>query len=126
MRTLGDWLKRYAESCADTEYVTYPGEQMVFHPEHGFFTFIFDAEERVLLIPKMCGDGRYWRKTIHEMVAATRHLGTRGVYCCTKRSPGAFTRLFGGEVVKTETREDGTVLSYIFITPENSKEKGGD
>ena len=94
-------------------------------PEHGFFTYIFDPEERVLLIPKICGDGKFWRKLIHGMVAATRCLGVRGVYCCTKRNPRAFTRLFGGRVVKTETRENGAVLSYIFITLEDSREKGG-
>jgi hypothetical protein len=124
--SLDEWLRIYREHDSDTEYVSYPGELRVGDEEHGFFTYMFDAENLVLLIPKMCGDGRHWRKLIFTMVAATRHLGVIGVYCCTKRNPRAFMRLFGGTLVKQETKDNGQVLSYILITPENAGWRGGD
>jgi hypothetical protein len=118
-----EWIRVYEERDSDTEYVTYPGEQMAWHPMHGFFTYFFDPETRLITIPKMCGDGKYWRKVIFEMAQMTRQLlGTRGVYCCTKRNPKAYMRILGGELVKQEHRDDGTVLSYIFITFGNTKE----
>jgi hypothetical protein len=123
--TLDEWIRIYEERDSDTEYVTYPGERLVWDKDHGFFTFMFDPEERVILIPKMCGDGKYWRERVYEMAAAARHLGVRGVYCCTKRNSEAFTRLFGGRVVKRETKENGQALSYILITAEDAKWKDG-
>jgi hypothetical protein len=125
--TLGEWLRIYAERDSDTEYVTEPGERMVWDAEHGFFTFMFDPLERLILIPKMCGDGKYWRKAIYEMYLRARGggIGVRGVYCCTKRNPKAYMRILGGELVKQETKENGQVISYILITGENTKERGG-
>ncbi len=114
------------ERDSDTEYVLTPGERVVWHPMHGFFTYTYDAASGEVLIPKMCGDGKYWRKLIYALVLAT---DARGVYCCTKRNPRAFMRVFGGTLVKMTHEYDfrtgrETTLWYLFITPEDAK--GGD
>jgi hypothetical protein len=119
-----EWIQAYVDRDSDTEYVTEPGEVMVWDETHGFFTYLFDAESRLLVIPKMCGDGKHWRKLIYRMYRATRGepWWTRGVYCCTKRNPKAYMRILGGRVVKREIKANGQVLSFILISPEDTKE----
>ena len=128
-KTLEEWIAVYEERDSDTDYVLSPGERVVFDPMHGFFTFVFDPQAKEILIPKMCGNGKHWRKCIYEMVLASRHLGVKGAYCCTKRNPRAYMRILGGELVKMEHTYDfrtgkETTLWYIFITPGDSKERG--
>jgi hypothetical protein len=124
-KSRGEWIQAYVDRDSDTEYVTYPGEEMKWDEEHGFFTYLYDAESRLLAIPKMCGDGKHWRKLIYRMVMATRGEPwfIRGAYCCTKRNPAAYMRILGGRLVKQETKENGQVLSFILITPEDFKER---
>lgn len=122
-----EWVKIYEERDSDTEYVLSPGEKIVFDPMHGFFTYCFDAESREILIPKMCGDGKHWRKLIHKMVRDTQGLGVRGVLCCTKRNPQAYMRILGGKLRKMEHTYDfqtgkNTTLWFIFITLKDTKE----
>ena len=129
-KTFEEWVAIYKGKDSDTEYVLSPGEQVVFDPMHGFFTYSFDPETREILIPKMCGDGKYWRKLIYEMVLKTKTLGVKGVYCCSKANPAAYMRILGGRLVKMEHTYDfrtgkETTLWYFSITPENTKEKGG-
>jgi hypothetical protein len=93
---------------------------------HGFCTYLYDAESRELLIPKMCGNGKFWREKIYKLAMA---LGDkcRGVACCTKRNPAAYMRILGGKLRRVEhsfdfeTRKNKT-LWFIFITPEDTKE----
>jgi hypothetical protein len=127
-RTFGEWVEAYEERDSDTEYVLTPGERVVYDPAHGFFTHSFDAASREILIPKMCGDGRHWRKEIYRLYRATRHLGVRGVYCCTKRNPVAYMRVLGGTLRRMEVSYDfvtgkNHILWFIFISPEDTKER---
>lgn len=128
-KTFEEWVRIYEERDSDTEYVLSPGEKIVFDPMHGFFTYAFDAASRMILIPKMCGNGRHWRKLIHKMLLlAARDLGVRGVLCCTKRNPRAFMRVHGGKLQKMEHTYDfttgrSTTLWFIYITPADTKEK---
>jgi hypothetical protein len=94
---------------------------MIWDTEHGFFTYTYEPESRLLCIPKMCGDGKHWRKMIHEMALAARDV-CDGVYCCTKRSPKVYMRVLGGKLVKQERKENGQVLSYILISFDDTKE----
>jgi hypothetical protein len=130
-KTFEEWVEAYEERDSDTEYVLTPGERVVYDPARGFFTYSFDAANREILIPKMCGDGRHWRKKIYELYLATRRLGVRGVYCCTKRNPAAYMRVLGGRLVKMEHSYDFVTgkertLWYIFISPDDTKEGRGD
>lgn len=100
-------------------------EELAFDRGHGFFTWIFDFEKKYLLIPKMCGDGRFWRPRVLAMVKALREShGCIGAYCVTKRDPRVYMRVLGGELVKQE-RESEKTYSYILVTPENTRVKEG-
>lgn len=133
-KTFEEWVEVYEERDSDTEYVLSPGERIVFDPMHGFFTYCLDAESRCILVPKMCGDGRHWRPLILKLAKEARHLGIKGVLCCTKRNPAVYMRVLGGTLERMEhiydfkTGRDRT-LWYIFITPEDTKVrplKGGE
>ena len=129
-KTFEEWVAIYKGKDSDTEYVLSPGEQLRWHPMHGFFTFIFDPVNKEILIPKMCGNGKHWRQAIFKMVLETQFLGVKGVYCCSKANPAAYMRILGGRLVKMTHEYDfrtgkETTLWYFSITPENTKEKGG-
>jgi hypothetical protein len=122
-KTFDEWVEVYKERDSDTEYVLSPGERPYYDPMYGFFTLAYDAASNEILIPKMCGNGKYWRKVILRLVKVT---GAKGVYCCTKRNPRAYMRILGGELVKMERTYDfrtgkDVTLWYISITPENTK-----
>ncbi|GHV45847.1 hypothetical protein FACS1894204_06130 [Synergistales bacterium] len=130
-KTLEEWVEVYEERDSDTEYVLSSGERVVYDALHGFFTYAFDPREKLILIPKMCGDGKFWRPKILKMVLATRHLGVRGAYCCTKRNPVAYMRVLGGTLRKMEHVYDFVTgrqhtIWYILITPENTRTEVSD
>ena len=78
----------------------------------------------------MCGDGKYWRGMIYRMCRAAGPELCRGVLCSTKRNPIAYMRVIGGKLRRVEysfdfeTRKSET-LWFIFITWDDTKEKGG-
>jgi hypothetical protein len=130
-KSFEEWVRLYEERDSDTEYVLSPGEKIVFDPMYGFFTYCPDMEGKQILVPKMCGDGRHWRPMIYKLCVATRHLGIKGVLCCTKRNPEAYRRVLGGKLVRMEQSYDFRtgkhhILWFIFITPEDTKEKKED
>ena len=119
--TFEEWVRIYEERD-DSKYVLEPGEQVCWDPEHGFFTFWYDARNKLLCIPKMCGNGRFWRKKIFEMAQAAGKKCVDGVYCCTKRDPKVYMRVLGGKLVKQEPAEKGRTISYILISWDDTKE----
>jgi hypothetical protein len=78
----------------------------------------------------MCGDGKYWRPMIYKLaLAARRNLGVKGVLCCTERNPVMYMRVLGGTLRRMEHTYDfatgkSNTLWFIFITPEDTKERG--
>jgi hypothetical protein len=121
-RTFDEWTRAY--SARIEEYAADPGEKVRWHPTRGFFSYWYDAENRELVIPKVCGDGGYWRGVIYEMVRAAGPEVCRGVLCRTKRNPMAFTRFFGGKIRGLEYTFDfetkkKKALWLIFITPDD-------
>jgi hypothetical protein len=130
-KTFEEWVEVYEERDSDTEYVLSPGERVVYDPMHGFFTYYFDAASGEILIPKMCGDGKHWRPLIYKLAKATRHLGIKGVLCCTKRNPVAYMRVIGGALRRMEYAYDfqkgeGRTLWFIFISFNDTKERRDD
>jgi hypothetical protein len=94
---------------------------------YGFFSFWYDARNRELVIPKMCGDGKHWRKLIYKMASAAGPDLCRGVLCCTKRNPKAYMRVIGGKLRRLEYSFDfetkkHKALWFIFISWDDTKE----
>ena len=59
-RTFDEWVETYEERD-DIKFALSPGEKIYWHRYHGFFTILYDEASGTLLVPKMCGDGKYWR-----------------------------------------------------------------
>jgi hypothetical protein len=127
-KTFEQWVEAYEER--GNEYVTSPGERVVFDSAHGFFTYLFNPASKEILIPKMCGDGKHWRRAIHKLATeAKKKFGVKGVYCCCDRNPMVWLRANGGKLRKVECTYDfvtgkSTALWFFSVTLEDSKERG--
>jgi hypothetical protein len=96
------WVEAYEERDG-SKFILSPGERIKSDPERGFFTYLFDARGKKMIIPKMCGDGRHWKKEIRKVAEYLKSAGLIGeVYFCTKRNPAAFTRAVGGSIAEME------------------------
>ena len=132
-RTFEEWVEAYEERDG-SKFALSPGEKIYWHRDHGFFTILYDAGSGTLLVPKMCGDGKYWRPLIYEIAkkGATEGHCLKSLYLCTKRNPAAYMRVIGGTLSKMEYKYDfvtgkGRTIWYISINWENTKEgKGGN
>ena len=123
--SFGSWVACYEERDKSKFELT-EGEELAFDRNRGFFTWKYDFGQHWLLIPKMVGDGRFFRRQIFEMVETLRRFGIPcvGAYCVTKRKPEVYMRVLGGELVKQEVDENtGVIYSYILVTPENTHVK---
>lgn len=122
-RPFGGWVKFYEEKD-QSRFEVEPLEELVFDPKYGFFTWRYIEEEHYLTIPKMVGNGKYWRPRILEMAIACKKIDPlfRGVFFCTKRDPKVYMRVLGGELVK-RVHGEGKIYSYIVVNPENTKVK---
>jgi hypothetical protein len=128
-KTFEEWVEAYEER--DVKYVPVPGERVAWHSMHGFFTYRFDAKDKELQVLKMCGNGKYWRPVIYELLIKGRDkCGLKGAYCCTGRNIRAFLRTFGGTLRRMEHTYDFTtgksdILWFVFVTAEQLKEAMG-
>ncbi len=108
-KTFDEWVEIF-EKKSNSTYELSPDERVVFDPMYGFFSYWFNSESLNIIIPKMCGDIKYWYPKITKLYFATKHLGTKGVLFCTKRNPYAFMRLACsavGELQPAEAERDG-------------------
>lgn len=124
-KPFGGWVRLYEERDR-SKFILDDREELMFDRDHGFFTWMVDFDHFCLAVPKMCGDGRYWRPIVLSMILQLRRMGfpCRGAYFVTKRRPEVYIRAIGGTLVKQKYDGD-TVYSYILVSPENTKVKGG-
>ena len=96
--SFGSWVAVYEERDR-SKFELSQGEELAFDRQHGFFTWKYDFKEHWLLIPKMCGDGKIFRRIVFAMYDTLRANGIpcKGVYCVTKRKPEVYMRVLGGE-----------------------------
>ena len=123
--SFGSWVAVYEERDK-SKFELNEGEELFFDRERGFFTWKYDVENGWILIPKMCGDGKYFRRKVFAMVETLRLAGLPcvGAYCVTKRRLEVYMRVLGGELVRQEVDENtGIIYSYILVTPENTHVK---
>lgn len=121
-KSMVDWAMVYVRRVRDDEnFSILPNEEIVFYPEHGFFTYVLDLEKRCLIIPKMCGHGRFLRHEIYRMVQALGHLGFNHIRCFSRRPPEIYLRVLGGRLDKMEIR-GGRPLYHYIVTVDDTKD----
>lgn len=121
-KPFGEWVQIYEERD-HSKFTLDELEELCFERDKGFFTWLYDFSRDYLLIPKMVGDGKYFRLKILEMLKAlSKTLGCKGVLFCTKRKPEVYMRVVGGSIEKQEVDENtGQIYSYIFVTLQDTK-----
>lgn len=115
-RPFGSWVGLYEEKSGAT-FSLEPAEEIVFHRDHGFFTWMIGKD--YLHIFKMVGDASYFKPIIYEMLKKICLFGRKGILCSTRRNPKAFMRIFGGEVYK---EENGIFYIRVDLDTANYKE----
>ena len=109
---LEEWIKRYDERTPDV-FRHDSHYELLFDEDKGFvevkeISLRNDAGnmEQMLIVRALCGDGRYWKKTIERI---GRNLGctVAGTWCIRKEIL-AYIRLFNFKVLYTEVLRDGT------------------
>ncbi|MPN40330.1 hypothetical protein SDC9_187866 [bioreactor metagenome] len=79
-----------------------PGERIYYRPDKGFFTFIPLYERGLISIPKMCGDGKFLRHLVWELVRKMEPHGFRGAFLCSRHRPEVYCRVIGGKLDHVE------------------------
>ncbi len=135
-KTLEEWIAVYEERCGgEGRFVLAPDEKVVWDKDNGFFTWCLDAERKMIVIPKMAGNGRHWRKKIFEMMDTIRGTGVNRILTCSRRNPKVYQRVHGGKLYKMEhkhnfvTGESSTLWWYIvtwddYVDPFKGSEGG--
>lgn len=123
-KSLDAWIEVYRRRVTEDRDVCFlPDEEFVFFPEFGFFTFVFDLPGRCVIIPKMCGDGRFLRRKVFELVKAVEYLGFRFIRCFSRRPPEVYLRVLGGRLDYVEDR-GGAPLYHYVVSLDDTKEAG--
>lgn len=93
--TPAEWMEWYEAHGGTKDLKLDPSETIVYHPEHGFVTFMLDFEEKSIEGHHIVGDGRFWWEYLCKLA---RELGfTRGRFF-TRRNPKAWMRKYGGHI----------------------------
>lgn len=132
-KTLEEWIDVYERRAGDdTRFVLEDGEHIYYNPDKGFFTWrVSENNPRRLTVPKMCGDGRFLRHIVYELLKGCAGLGISEVLCCSRRRPELYMkRVLGGRfdcVKYTKNLNTGKTepLYFYVITAEDFKERDG-
>jgi hypothetical protein len=93
-RTPEEWSELYeGKSRSKIEYSR--GEEVLYQPDKGFFSFVLNPDDKCLECCKIVGDGKYWQA---QIIAILKHLGWSRVRFFTKRNPEAWIRRYGGHI----------------------------
>ena len=92
-KTKDEWLKWYEERTGINDLELQPNETVKYHPEHGFAVYFKDDD--ALYIHHMCGDGKYWFKTL---MRAMQLEGVEKLRAYTQRNPRAWARKYGTKI----------------------------
>ena len=89
-RTKDEWLEWYKGRMKENGFEFRPGEQILFHPEHGFVSFT--RNDDAIEVGNMCGDGKYWFTVLKTIM---REEKLTKICAYTVRNPRAWERKYG-------------------------------
>ena len=95
-KTKSQWLKWYKEHGGSEDLKLHSAESVLFHPDHGFITYLIDNENGILELHHMAGDGKYWQKVLTDTIMKTHGLTKLRAF--TRRNPKAWIRKYGGHI----------------------------
>ena len=92
-RTPGEWAAWYVAHGGHEDLELDDREIVLFHPDHGFVTFL--THDDILELHHACGDGMYWRDALAKIMKAH---GLKRLRAFTRRNPKAWMRKYGGRI----------------------------
>lgn len=131
-KTLEEWIDVYERRAGDdVHFQLTDGEEIYYHPDHGFFSCFLCYDKHLISIPKMCGDGKFLRHIVWDMVRQMEPYGFRGVLLCSRHRPKVYCKVIGGKLdhieytvnLNTERREP---LYFYVVTLDDTKEGDGE
>ena len=96
-KTPDEWLNWYQERTGCKDLSLHPDELVMFHPEHGFITYLVHDDKFAL--HHLCGDGKFWFAVIKK-IARLENIHTLRAF--TRRNPKAWMRKYGGHITGYE------------------------
>ena len=91
--TPAEWIKWYVEHGGSEDLELDEREIVLFHPEHGFITFL--THDDILELHHMVGDGKYWFRVLKRIM---KLRGLKTIRAYTRRNPKAWMRKYGGRI----------------------------
>ena len=117
-KTLAEWIEVYERRAGDdVRFRLEEGEHVYYHPEHGFFTWRLCENHPWISIPKMCGDGRFLRELVCDLLEAAKAYGVEAALCCSRRRPAVWLKVHGGclhHVEYTRNLNSGNIEPLYF------------
>lgn len=92
-RSPEEWRRWYEERGGAEDLELDEREVVLFHPEHGFVTFL--THDDILELHHMAGDGKYWQGVLARIMKAH---GLKRLRAFTRRNPAAWMRKYGGRI----------------------------
>jgi hypothetical protein len=125
-KSFEEWWEFYTDHIPLSKIRAHPAEKIVYHPMHGFLGYVYDKTDGVLILPRVCGDVKYWIKKVAQLLRECEPLGMKMALACTTRNPRIAQRLAGGTVRSMEHTvnfKDGTntTLFYLEFTAKDIK-----
>ena len=99
--TPDEWLNWYQERTGCEDLKLHPDEFVMFHPEHGFITYL--VHDDTFDLHHLCGDGKYWAAIIKKIA---RLENVHKLRAFTRRNPNAWIRKYGGHITGYEMEAD--------------------
>ena len=100
-KTPNEWLNWYQERTGCEDLKLYPDELVIFHPEHGFITYL--VHDDTFDLHHLCGDGKFWQAVIQKIA---RFENVHKLRAFTRRNPKAWIRKYGGHITGYEMEAD--------------------
>lgn len=88
-----EWRRWYVEHGGSADLELDERETVLFHPEHGFVTFL--THDDILELHHMAGDGKFWQGVL---VSVMKACGLNKLRAFTRRNPRAWMRKYGGKI----------------------------
>lgn len=86
-----EWLEWYEAHGGTRDLELDRRETVLFHPEHGFITFL--THDETLELHHLVGDGKYWQGVLARVM---RIHGLKTLHAFTRRNPRAWMRKYRG------------------------------
>jgi hypothetical protein len=96
------WAECWRERVGCDAMPVHPAEKFAYSPMNGFISYAYDPSDGTVMVPKFCGNLRYWMKKLYRLLKEAEPLGARKLLICTRRKPVVLLKWVGGSIRSME------------------------